>query len=86
MGPRLAFGASGDPGDCRGKEDPMEPVLPDTPVDESEFDLDVRLQPIARDASDELKPSEDCPQDTAGFVCTEALGADIVARGPARSC
>jgi hypothetical protein len=26
----------------------MEPVLPDAPVEESEFDLDVRLQPVAR--------------------------------------
>jgi hypothetical protein len=24
----------------------MEPVLPDAPLEESEFDLDVRLQPV----------------------------------------
>jgi hypothetical protein len=29
----------------------MEPVLPDEPVEEGEFDLDVKLQPVARDVS-----------------------------------
>ena len=53
----------------------MEPALPDAPVEESEFDLDVRLQPIAQDASDELQASDPgktvcCPPENT-FVCTE---------------
>jgi hypothetical protein len=73
-GRELPCSGSGHPGDYRGKEDPMEPVLPDAPLEESEFDLDVRLQPIARDASDELQASEGktvcCPPEDT-FVCTE---------------
>jgi hypothetical protein len=40
----------------------MEPVLPDAPVEESEFDLDVRLHAVARPGSAERPgPSLDTP-------------------------
>jgi hypothetical protein len=53
----------------------MRPDLPDTSLQETEFDLDVRLQPIARDASDDLQASDPgktvcCPPENT-FVCTE---------------
>jgi hypothetical protein len=40
-----------------GKEDMMEPVLADAPFEESEFDLDVRLEAV-RQVSDEKTPPE----------------------------
>jgi hypothetical protein len=36
------------PADYPGKEDPMEPVLPaETPPADTDFDLDVRIRPMA---------------------------------------
>ena len=34
----------------------MEPVLPDAPVEDSEFDLDVRLTAVARDVVERPTP------------------------------
>ena len=48
-----------------GKEDPMEPVLPETPTgDDTEFDLDVRLQAVARNVSAELRNEKPGPEGT----------------------
>jgi hypothetical protein len=47
----------------------MEPVLPDEPVEEGDFDLDVRLQPVAR--ASKVKGAQ-CPSDqgTTCVTCT----------------
>jgi hypothetical protein len=47
----------------------MEPVLPDAPVEESEFDLDVRLEAVARHAADSVLASEgkDCPDAPSNY-------------------
>ena len=50
----------------------MVPALPETPCEEMEFDLDVRLQAVARHISADpaLKPSEGaCPDATAFTQC-----------------
>jgi hypothetical protein len=46
----------------------MEPVLPDAPVEESEFDLDVRLQAVARHISAE-KPRPETLSVCGGGEC-----------------
>jgi hypothetical protein len=45
----------------------MEPVLPDAPLEESEFDLDVRLEAVREHSLAEpaMKPSDQCPDDTS---------------------
>jgi hypothetical protein len=53
------------PGDRRGEEELMEPVLPDAPVEESEFDLDVRIDAVALE-KDPPTPSYTC---VASQVC-----------------
>lgn len=50
----------------------MVPALVETPHDDTEFDLDVRLQTLARHVSADpaLKPSEGaCPDATAFTQC-----------------
>ena len=47
----------------------MEPVLPDAPVEESEFDLDVRLQTVAGHSHELLAGSEGqrCPDSPSAY-------------------
>jgi hypothetical protein len=60
---RASVSGGGQPRRAGGKEDLLEPVLPEVPVEESEFGLDVRLQPPVRDLSERPKPGEEpCPQ------------------------
>jgi hypothetical protein len=51
----------------------MEPVLPDAPVEESEFDLDVRLTAVARHISDDRAQAQTnggtCPQPSQCIGC-----------------
>jgi hypothetical protein len=55
----------------------MEPVLPDAPVEEREFDLDVRLEAVARHASDPALASEKqaCPDGPSQYVTNCACTA-----------
>jgi hypothetical protein len=45
----------------------MEPVLPDAPVEDSEFDLDVRLEAVARHAADSVLATKDCPNGPSNY-------------------
>jgi hypothetical protein len=51
----------------------MEPVLPDAPVEESEFDLDVRLHAVAR----HVGAMERVPGASPGDTCTCQAGCDV---------
>jgi hypothetical protein len=48
----------------------MEPALPDPPVEVSEFDLDVRLEGVARHAYDPALASQkqECPDGPSQYV------------------
>jgi hypothetical protein len=51
----------------------MQLVLPETPPDDIEFDLDVRLQPVARHvAAEKPAPSEGCGTGPSG--CAQCVG------------
>jgi hypothetical protein len=58
----------------------MEPVLPDAPVEESGFDLDVRVQPVARDVS--AGPTEHLVTEKEG--CGTVGGPNAAAVHPRR--
>jgi hypothetical protein len=57
----------------------MEPVLPDAPVEESEFELDVRLHAVARDIYDPAVASQkqECPDGPSQYItncCSPGCG------------
>jgi hypothetical protein len=57
----------------------MVPPLPDMPHDDTEFDIDVRLQPVARHGHDLLAASEgeQCPDGPSQYVtncCSPGCG------------
>jgi hypothetical protein len=47
----------------------MEPILPDSPVEGSEFDLDIRLHAVARHVSDERGEKLPHSAATCGASC-----------------
>jgi hypothetical protein len=49
----------------------MVPASPDTAPVEAEFDLDVRLQAVARHvpADPAMKPSDQCPDSPTNITC-----------------
>ena len=74
-GERTPFDAAAIPGEGRGERTArMAPILPETRPDEIEFDLEVRLQPVLRQAPADAaqKPSDQCPAGTPSMCgCTE---------------
>jgi hypothetical protein len=62
----------------------MEPVLPDAPVEVSEFDLDVRFEAVARHSYDAALASQkqECPDGPSQYVTNCACTALAIAGEP----